>query len=139
MFGRCCPRPRPCGRPMPRPMCGGMMPMMAPVMPTCPSTVAPGPVLPFGGACQTVQMAPQVVVEPALMAAPNVFHHHQKVEHIQPVITQDIHHIHTHHNYVVQEQKKCDEVVNHSHGLCGPATTQPAQPCCPAPVSPCGR
>jgi len=118
MFGRCCPRPRPCfGRPMPRPMCG-IMPMVAPIMPVCPSTLAPGPVIPVGGACQNTQMAPQVVVEPALCAAPNVFHHHQKVEHIQPVITQDIHHFHTHHNYVVQEQKKADEVVNHSHGLC---------------------
>ena len=134
MFGRCCSRPRPtCGRPMPipRPMPCGVMPMMAPVS---PCGLPPGPVIPVGGGCQTIQMAPQVVVEPALMAAPNVFHHHQNVEHIQPVITQDIHHFHTHHNYVVQEQKQCDEVVKFNHGLCGAPTTQPASPC-----SPCGR
>ena len=132
MFGRCCPRPRPyCGRPMPMPR---PMPMVAPV---CPTTLPMGPVIPVGGACQNIQMVPQVVVEPALMAAPNVFHHHQNVEHIQPVITQDIHHFHTHHNYVVQEQKQCDEVVKHAHGLCGPASTQPAVPC--PSLSPCGR
>jgi len=114
-----------------------MMPMMAPM--PCHTPVMPGPVIPLGGACQTVQCAPMVVTEPALVAAPNVFHHHQSVQHIQPVITQDIHHFHTHHKYVVQEQKQCDEVMKFNHGLCGPATTQPAQPCPPAPCSPCMR
>jgi len=120
MFGRCYsrPRPRPCG--------GPVMPM--PIAPVGGCEL-PSPVIPIGGACQTTHSQPQVVVEPALVAAPNVFHHHQKVEHIQPVITQDIHHYHTHHNYVVQEQKKCDEVLKHNHGLCGPATTKPATPC----------
>ena len=125
MFG-----PRNCGRP--RPMC-----MMAP-MPmhsgACGghhhAPVAPGPVIPMGGGCQITQGAGEVVVEPALLAAPNIFHHHKSVKHIQPVITQDIHHYHSHHKYVVEEQKKCDEVLKHAHGLCGPATTQPAQPCC---------
>jgi len=88
------------------------------------------PVIPMGGGCQITQSPhPQVVVEPAIVAAPNIFHHHQSVQHIQPVITQDIHNIHCHHKYVVQEQKKCDEVVKHAHGLCGPAVTQPAMPC----------
>ncbi|MCL1990819.1 MAG: hypothetical protein FWG67_08025 [Defluviitaleaceae bacterium] len=135
MFGRCCPRPRP--------MCG---PAFAPVMPfqpmghgmapICPVEAAgvERPVIPLGGDCQ-VNQNPQtkVVVEPTLLAAPNVFHHHQNVQHIQPVVTQDIHHYHSHHNYVVQEQKKADEVLNHAHGLCGPAVTQPATPCGPTP------
>lgn len=93
------------------------------------------PVLPFGGACHT-NHNPQteVVVEPAIVAAPNIFHHHKNVQHIQPVITQDIHNYHSHHQYVAQEQKQADEIVTHAHGLCGPAVTQPAKPCgCPRP------
>jgi len=100
----------------------------------------PRPVIPIGGGCQVTQGSPQVVVEPAIVAAPNIFHHHQSVQHIQPVITQDIHNIHCHHKYVVQEQKKGDEVVRHTHGLCGPPITRPAMPCpppCPPPIMPC--
>ena len=124
MFGRCFARPRP------RPMCG-MAPM--PMMPThTPCGMGPGPVIPVGGGCQvTHSPQPQVVVEPALVAAPNIFHHHQDVQHIQPVITQDIHYCHSHHKYVVQEQRRADEVINRAHGLCGPASTRPAMPCCP--------
>ena len=127
MFGRCCARPRP------RPMCGVPMPMMAPHPSPCGMGAGmPGPVIPMGGGCQVTQSPqPQVVVEPALVAAPNVFHHHRDVQHIQPVITQDIHYCHSHHKYVVQEQRRADEVINKAHGLCGPATTRPAMPCCP--------
>ena len=128
MFGRCCPRPRP--------MCG-VAPMPMPMMPVAPvaSACLARPIIPVGGGCQ-ISHCPhtQVVMEPALVAAPNVFHHHQNVKHIQPVVTQDIHHYHSHHKYVVQEQKRPDEVCKHTHGLCGPAMTQPATPC-----SPCGR
>lgn len=126
MFGRCFARPRP--------MCNvAPMPMM-PVQPSsCGMNVGlPSPVIPMGGGCQVTQSPqPQVVVEPALVAAPNIFHHHRDVQHIQPVITQDVHYCHSHHKYVVQEQKRADEVINKAHGLCGPATTQPAMPCCP--------
>lgn len=114
---------RRCGFIRPRPMC-----CMAPM----PRPLPPGPVIPIGGGCQVTQGPCEVVVEPALVAAPNVFHHHKSVQHIQPVITQDIHHCHTHHKYFVEEQKTCDKVVKHAHGLCGPAMTQPAQPCCPS-------
>ena len=132
MFGRCFARPRP------MPMCGMMQPPVMP-QPAC-SGLPPGPVIPIGGGCQVTQGPQQVVVEPAIMAAPNIFHHHQSVQHIQPVITQDIHNIHCHHKYVVQEQKKCDEVIKHTHGLCGPPTTRPAMPCPPCrPVMPCCR
>ena len=135
MFGRCC-----FARPRPRPMCG-MMPMPAPV-PPC-SGLPPGPVIPLGGDCQVTHGPQQVVVEPPVVAAPNVFHHHQSVQHIQPIITQDIHNIHCHDKYVVQEQKKCDEVIKHAHGLCGPPITRPATPCppCPPPrpAMPCCR
>ena len=125
MFGRCFARPRPmCGRPH--------MPIQPTGMGMMPCAGLPRPMIPMGGGCQITQNPqPQVVVEPPLTAAPNVFHHHQSVQHIQPVITQDIHHCHTHHKYVVQEQSCPDKVVNHSHGLCGPATTQPATPCGP--------
>ena len=104
------------------------MPMHAPIAHACLER----PIIPVGGACQ-VSHCPQtqVVVEPALLAAPNIFHHHQNIEHIQPVVTQDIHHYHTHHKYVVKEQKKADEILSHAHGLCGPAMTQPASPCPP--------
>ena len=128
MFGRCCLRPRP------RPICAGAVhaPMPMPMMPPVASACLERPIIPVGGACH-VNHCPQtqVVVEPALLAAPNVFHHHQNVQHIQPVVTQDIHHYHTHHKYVVKEQKKADEILNHAHGLCGPAMTQPASPCPP--------
>jgi len=129
MFGRCFSRPRP------RPMCGMMPPMQ--VMPPHPTGCGmmhggAGVTIPLGGGCQVTQSPqPQVVVEPTLVAAPNIFHHHQDVQHIQPVITQDIHYCHSHHNYVVQEQRKADEVVSKSYGLCGPATTRKAMPCCP--------
>jgi len=103
------------------------MPLPAP-LPAAP--MMPGPVIPLGGACQITHGGAEVVVEPALLAAPNIFHHHKCVKHIQPVITQDVHHYHSHHKYVVEEQKKACEVVSHAHGLCGPPTTQPAQPCC---------
>jgi hypothetical protein len=85
------------------------------------------PVIPIGGQVQTIQGPSEVVMEPALVAAPNVIHHHKCVEHIQPVITQDIHHCHTHHKYVVKEESKQKEIFNHAHGLCGPATTQQPQ------------
>jgi len=110
--------------------CPAPMPAMAPVAPMA-SAGLPRPLIPVGGGCQITHGPQQVVVEPALVAAPNIFHHHQSVQHIQPVITQDIHNIHCHHKYVVQEQKKCDEVVKHSHGLCGPAMTRPPMPCPP--------
>jgi len=145
MFGRCFARP-------PRPMCGAMpvppmMPTqvagcnMAQVMPVAaPMPGLPRPVIPLGGGCQINQNPQtQVVVEPTLVAAPNIFHHHQNVQHIQPVVTQDVHHFHSHHKYVVQEQRKADEVLNHAHGLCGPATTRPAMPCPGAAVPSCGR
>lgn len=128
MFGpRCFARPHP--------MCEmGMAPM--PMMHAhSMAPVEPGPVIPVGGGCQVTEGPYEVVVEPALVAAPNVFHHHKSVKHIQQVVTQDIHHYHSHHKYVVEEQKQCDEVVKHAHGLCGPATTQPAQPCPPMPCS----
>ena len=120
MFGRCLARPRP-------------MPMMPAQHAGCGTMHGlQRPVIPIGGGCQVTQSPhPQVVVEPAIMAAPNIFHHHQDVQHIQPVITQDVHFCHSHHNYVVQEQRRADEVINKSHGLCGPATTRPAMPCCP--------
>ena len=124
MFGRCFARPRP--------MWGmAHMPTMPIHAAGCDMTPRPRPVIPMGGGCQVTQGPSEVVVEPALCAAPNIFHHHKCVQHIQPVITQDIHHIHCHHKYVVEEQRKCDEVVKHSHGLCGPAMTSPAAPCCP--------
>ena len=131
MFGpRCFSRPRP--------MCGPQMPLMP--HPIAPPPLAPGPVIPVGGACHVSHGPGEVVIEPALLAAPNVFHHHKNVQHIQPVITQDVHHYHSHHKYVVKEEKKCDEVVKHAHGLCGPATTQPAKPCgCAKPVCTCMR
>ena len=128
MLGRCCSRPRPmCGvSPMPT------MPMHSAGMGMMPATNAglPRPVIPIGGGCQITQNPhPQVVVEPPLIAAPNTFHHHQSVQHVQPVITQDVHHLHCHHKYVVQEQRQAAEVLKHTHGLCGPAMTQPATPC----------
>jgi len=125
MFGRCrpCPRPMMPVHPVARPV-----PLMAPMAPTCLER----PVIPMGGGCHVSHNPqPQVVVEPALLAAPNVFHHHQNVQHIQPVVTQDIHHYHTHHKYVVKEEKKADEILKYAHGLCGPAMTQPAMPCSP--------
>ena len=133
MFSRCCLGARP------RPVCGGapipVMPIQAPI---ASAIGLERPVIPIGGNCAISHGAPQVVVEPAIVAAPNVFHHHQNVQHIQPVITQDVHHYHTHHKYVVQEQKKADEVLNHAHGLCGTPVTQPAQPCkCGLPPMQC--
>jgi len=101
-------------------MCGMMQMHAMPAMPAQPEVCSglSRPVIPIGGDCQITQGPQQVVVEPAIVAAPNIFHHHQNVSHIQPVITQDIHNIHCHHKYVVQEQKKCDEVIKHAHGLC---------------------
>ena len=129
MFGRCCPRPRP------RPMCMPHMPMHH----HAGACGLPRPVISVGGGCQITQGPQEVVVEPPVVAAPNIFHHHHSVAHIQPVITQDIHNIHCHHKYVVQEQKKCDEVLKHTHGLCGPPITRPATPCPPCPPMPCCR
>jgi len=126
MFGRCFARPRPmCGMTTPMPM----MPMQPMQHTGCGLS---RPVIPVGGGCQvTHSPQPRVVVEQAIVAAPNIFHHHQDVQHIQPVITQDVHYCHSHHKYVVQEQRRADEVINKAHGLCGPATTRPAMPCCP--------
>lgn len=127
MFGsRCFARPRP--------VCGGLG---APVAPMAAGLQRP--VIPLGGGCQVTQGPDEIVVEPVLLAAPNVFHHHREVQHIQPVITQDVHHYHSHHKYVVEEQKKADEVVKHAHGLCGPATTQPATTCCSSIAPICGE
>ena len=117
-----------------RPCCHSMMaPMMAPMpAPACHMPLPAGPVLPFGGGCEQLHNPhTQVVVEPTMVAAPNVFHHHQNVEHIVPVLTQDIHHFHNHHSYAVKHEHKPDEVLTHNHGLCGPPSLPAAMPCPP--------
>ena len=116
MFGPNC-----FARPRPMPHCGMM-----------PAPLPPGPILPFGGGCHVTKGPAEVVVEPSVLAAPNVFHHHKHVDHIVPVVTQDVHHYHAHHNYTVKEQKQAAEVLTHNHGLCGPAVARPAEPCGPA-------
>jgi len=87
------------------------------------------PVIPVGGGYyHNHHPQTQIVVEPPVVASPNIYHNHHFVEHVQPVITQDIYYNHGHHKYVACEQKQSDQVINYEHGLCGPATTRPAMP-----------
>jgi len=117
--------------PMPMPDCGYQQAVALPEqVEGCGQSFAPGQVLNVGGGCKVSHGEVQTVVEQPVYAAPNVFHHHNTIKHIQPVVVQDVHHYHSHHEYVIQQQKKADEVIEHSHGVNpGPITTAPAQPC----------
>lgn len=70
------------------------------------------------------------VVHPAVHCRPMEFHHHHKVEHIIPVVTRNIHHCHTHHEYIICKEPEINEVCEHTHGLqCGKDVCALVQQC----------
>ena len=58
------------------------------------------------GQCVDLFEQAEVIIEPAVVTAPNVFNHHRRVEHIVPVITEDIHRHHQHHEFVARPEPR---------------------------------
>ncbi|MCL1989378.1 MAG: hypothetical protein FWG67_00660 [Defluviitaleaceae bacterium] len=58
------------------------------------------------GQCTDLFDQSEVIIEPAVVTAPNVFNHHRRIEHIVPVITEDIHRHHAHHQFVARPEPR---------------------------------
>ena len=56
------------------------------------------------------------VVEPAVECVQE-FHHYAKVEHVIPVHVRNIHHQHTQHDYIIQQEATTNETLCYEYGL----------------------
>jgi len=66
-----------------------------------------------GGRCQDVfDSQTEVIIEQPVMTAPNIINHHRRVEHIVPVITENIHRNHTHHEFVVRPEPRMSQTFD---------------------------
>ena len=94
--------------------------------PRCPRRCAPAPVCTqgqdqqamaraaaiaqantVGGRCQDLfDSQVDVIVEPAMITAPNIINHHKRIEHIVPIITEEIHQHHNHHEFVARPESR---------------------------------
>jgi hypothetical protein len=81
-----------------------------------PSGTAPAGSL-SGFTCNANFETTQCVMEPPLMCAPTLIHHHNRVQHMVPCIKTNIHHVHNHHEWLPFVQSEVNEAVNHSHGV----------------------
>jgi len=87
------------------------------------------------GQCQNIcDSQVEVVIEPAMVTAPNIINHHRRVEHIVPVITEDIHQHHTHHEFVARPEQRIRQTFDADVRVGPPLMTQQVtQPMAPAP------
>lgn len=67
----------------------------------------------------------EVVIEPAVMTAPNIINHHRRVEHIIPVITEDIHRFHNHVQFVVRPEPRMRQTFDSDVTIGRPLPAQP--------------
>ena len=87
------------------------------------------------GQCQNIcDSQVEVVIEPAMVTAPNIINHHRRVEHIVPVITEDIHQHHTHHEFVARPEQRIRQTFDADVRVGPPLMTQQV-----APVAPVGQ
>lgn len=78
------------------------------------------------GRCQDVfDCQTQVIVEPAVVSAPNIINHHRRVEHIVPVITENIHRNHTTHEFVVRPEPVVRQTFDANFTAGRPLPAQP--------------
>lgn len=90
----------------------------APMMPTnnvLQAATVPGNLSGFN--CNANFETVERVMEQPLQCAPTVIHHHNRVQHMVPCIKTNIHHVHTHHEWLPFEQQEQNEVINHNHGV----------------------
>lgn len=66
----------------------------------------------------------EVRVEPAVVTAPNIFNHHRRVEHIVPVITEDIHRFHNHHQFVARPEPRIRQTFDSDISIGRPLLAQ---------------
>lgn len=60
-----------------------------------------------GGKCQDIfDCQTEVIIEPAITTAPNIINHHRRIEHIIPVVTENIQRNHAHHQFVVRPEPR---------------------------------
>ena len=67
----------------------------------------------MGGGCQNVfDQNVVTVIEPAVVTPPNIVNLHRRVEHIVPVITENVQQHHTHHEFVARPELMMRETFN---------------------------
>ena len=88
------------------------------------------------GQCQNV-CNPQVecIIEPAVVTAPNIINHQRRVEHIVPVITEDIHQHRTLHEFVARPEHRVRQTFDTDVSVGPPLATQQMPLVAPAPVA----
>jgi len=99
----------------PMPM-NNMVPAAMPLNNIIPSGTMPAGNL-SGMTCNANFETVERVMEQPLQCPPTVIHHHNRVQHMVPCIKTNIHHVHTHHEWLPFEQREVNEVVNHNHGV----------------------
>lgn len=77
------------------------------------------------GQCQDLwDSQAEVVVEPAMVTAPNIINHHRRIEHIVPVITENIHQHHAHHEFVARPESRFRQTFDANVSVGQPLMTQ---------------
>ena len=78
-----------------------------------------------GGQCVDLFDAePQICIEPAMTTAPNIINHHRRIEHIVPVITEDIHRHHAHHEFVARPEHRVRQTFDSNVSIGRPLPAQ---------------
>jgi len=81
----------------------------------------------------------EVIIEPAVVTEPNIINHHRRIEHIVPVITEDIHRHHNHHQFVARPEPRMRQTFDADFTVGRPLPAQPFMqqaPMMQAPVMP---
>jgi hypothetical protein len=81
-----------------------------------PSGTVPS-AFPSGFVCNANFETVQSVMEPTVFCEPTIINHHNRVQHFVPCVKTNIHHVHTHNEWIPFEQEEVNQVVNHSHGV----------------------
>ena len=80
----------------------------------------------LSGQCQSMcNPQVEVIVEPTVLTTPNVIDHHRRIEHIVPVITEDIHQYHDHHEFVARPEHRVRQTFDSDVRVGPPLMTQP--------------
>jgi len=66
----------------------------------------------------------EVIVEQAVVTAPNIVNHHRRIEHIVPVITEDIHRHHNHHQFVARPEPRMRQTFDSDISIGRPLPAQ---------------
>lgn len=81
-----------------------------------------------GGQCQDLfDSQVEVVVEPAVVTAPNIINHHRRVEHIVPIITEEVHQYHDNHEFVARPENRIRKTFDSNFMVGRPLTMQQTQ------------